>query len=123
MIKEFRKYDRESQRTVRIKTKDFNTLLAKANAAVRVVPYDVAIRNQYNAYLQTCKDTGKKPVPKAEYEEWYFFAACCFEVYKNAPAEILISNALDVAINDVVYAKDQYDRVLDELVVTYSART
>lgn len=120
MIKEFKKYDKEAQRTVYIKTETFNKILAEANAAVRVIPRDVEIHNQYQAYLHNCKATGEKPLSKFEYSKTYVFCSCSFETYENAPSGIIISKALGIKSVKVKYAKDYYGRMTDdELEVTY----
>ncbi len=115
MIKEFRKYDRESQRTAYIKTEKFNALLAGAGAAVRVIPYEAELRSQYGAYLQNCEAAGKEPLTEHEYGREYAHFACSFEVCENAPAGLLISRALDVKAVKVKYAEDWYGRVMDDV--------
>ncbi len=120
MFSTFKKYDKEAQRTVYIKTEDFNKILADTNAAVRVVPHDVETHNQYNAYLHNCETTGEKPLSEYEYGKAYEFCSCSFEIYENSPANLLISKALGVKSVNVKYAKDYYGRITDdELEVTY----
>ncbi len=120
MINEFKKYDKESQRTVYIKTESFNRIMENANAAVRVIPRDVEVHNQYNAYLQTCEATGEEPLDVFEYGKTHASYSCSFETYENAPSNMLISKALGVEAVKVRYAKDHYGRITDdELEVTY----
>jgi hypothetical protein len=120
MIDTFKKYDKKAQRTVCIETETFNKILAEANAAVRVIPRDVEMRNRYVAYEQNCKETGEVPMSEFEYSKTYPYDSCCFEVYENAPAKILISKALGVQSVSLEYAKDYYGRMTnDELEVTY----
>ncbi len=120
MIKEFKKYDKEAKRTVYIKTETFNRILEETNAAVRVVPRDVDVRNQYNAYLYNCESNGEKPMSIFEYSRNFAFCSCSFEQCENASAEKLISEALGVKEVNVKYAKDYYGTITDdELEVTY----
>ena len=120
MVKKFKKYDKEAQRTIRIKTDEFNTLLEDANANIRVIPRNIDLRNQYDAYVHNCKMFGEIPLSEFEYDRKYYCAACSFEVNENVPVRLLICKALDVKSIDVRYAKDSYGHFRnDELEVSY----
>ena len=120
MFNEFKKYDKESQRTIYIKTETYNKILANANASVRVVSRDVELHNQYNAYCRNCEIDNETPLCEYDYEKKYFMCSCSFETYENAPATLLMSKALDVMAISVKYAKDYYGRQTDdELEVRY----
>ncbi|MBO5551451.1 MAG: hypothetical protein J5966_05780, partial [Lachnospiraceae bacterium] len=100
MIKELRKFDKAAERTVRIKTEKLNEILAGVNAPVKVIPYDVELRNQYKSYQALSNET----LSEVEYEHQYFCYKCSFETHENIPAEILISRALGVKRAKVKYA-------------------
>lgn len=120
MIKEFKKYDKEAQRTVYIKTEKFNELLESVNAPVKVIPRVIDLENRYEAYLHNCSISGKEPMSESEYDREIPHSLCSFEVQENAPAELLISKALDMKAIKVEYAKDSYGRVTDdELEIRY----
>ena len=121
MITEFKKYDKQSLRTVYIKTEIFNKMLANANASIKVIPRDVELQEYYEAYLKDCKILNKPPLSKANYEKEYFFISCSFKTYEeNVPSEILLEKALDVHSIRVEYAKDSYGKNIDdELKITY----
>lgn len=120
MIKEFQKYDKSAQRTVYMKTADFNNILEKANAAVRVIPRNTELKNSYDAYVHSCHVSCESPLPIYEYGEKYFMASCSFQTFTNVPSEILLSKALGVKSVCVEYAKDmEGHQTDDELEITY----
>ena len=121
MIKDLKKYDKRTQRTFVIETKEFNDLLTSANAAVKVVPRDIEVRKTYEAYVQNCRSVGEPPIPEYEYEEKFISLSCSFETCENVPANVLLRKALDVKSVEVRYAKDRYGKFTNnELEVTYT---
>ncbi len=122
MNKAFKEYDKEARRILYIKTENFNKMLADANAAVRVVPHDVEIRNQYNAYLHDCEVYDEEPLSEYEYGKAYGYCRCSFETRENADAGLLMAKALGVKTISVKYAEDYFGRMTDdELELYYKA--
>ena len=106
MVNQLKAYDKTAAHIIRIKTEDYNRILSELGGALRVVPRDEALDEDYQIYLQSAKI--RPPVPKEIYEERYFIGGCVFENKDGPPAEIQMEKLLGVKSLFVSYAKDRF---------------
>ena len=127
MFEGLEKYDKESTRTIYIKTDAFNELLTHANCDVKVIPRKEGLSASYIIYSEKCKEAGDVPISKERFENERYphYRICydfseCMDKHENADCGQIIADALGVRNISIQYAYDNRRKLTDdELTVSY----
>ena len=117
----FEQYDKNCQRIIFIKVDHFNKILSDAKAGVTILHRNMELHNNYQAYLDNCKNSYEVPLSLDMYEERYFMAKCPSVTKDNKPACASICKALGLKSVAYEWAEDYHGKKLnDELEVRYT---